>query len=378
MIHFEELLERRKKGSLKIYLGYAAGVGKTFAMLEEAHRLKTRGFDVVIGYLETHDRAETLSQVRELEIVPRRFHTTGDRSYEDMNLATIIKRNPQIALIDELAHTNAPGMKHEKRYEDVLEILDNGINVISTLNVQHLESVGDKITAVTGVEIRERLPDFVLQRADQIVTVDVSIEELRERLRTGKIYKPDQAEQALRRFFTQANLSALRETALKEAAGDQIRKIEEQALLSAEATSLTNETVMVALSSDPNNAPFLIRNGTKLAAQVSSKCFVVYVQRKHEQPTVIDSAIQRKLQNNLALARKLGAEIITIRSDKIAEALVNFAQENNVRHAVFGKSRLSPFRERLRGSVLLDFIHDSVGVEVHIVPIFERSSEDDR
>ena len=375
---FDEILERRKKGSLKIYLGYAAGVGKTYEMLQEAQRLKTRGFDVVIGYLEPHERADTSKQAGDLEVVPKRFFTLGDRSYEEMDAEAIIRRKPQIALIDELAHTNAPGSKNEKRYQDILELLDHQINVISTMNVQHLESVAEKVTEVTGAEIRERVPDLILQRADQIVTVDVSIEELRERLRTGKIYRPEQAERALVNFFSQSNLSMLRETALREAAGDQVRRIDEQHLLSQRAAMVSHETVMVSLSSDPTNAEILIRRGTKMASQLSARCFVVYIQRRFESPTVIDSGLQRKIQNNLVLAKRLGAEVITLQGEDVAECLVNFATENNVRHAVFGKSRLSPFRERLRGSVILDFTYDAVGVDIHILSTAVEGKRDER
>lgn len=370
---FEELLKKRERGYLKIYLGYAAGVGKTYAMLQEAHRLRARGFDVAIGYIEPHDRPETWNQIRDLDMVPRKAYAVGGRAFEEMDLQAILKREPQIVLIDELAHTNAPGAKNEKRYQDVLEILDHQINVISTLNVQHLESIADKITQATGIEIRERVPDLILQQAAQIVNVDVSIDELRERLRMGKIYKPDKAETALTRFFTANNLAVLRETALKEAAGDQVRKIDEQAMIAQGIATLTHETVMVALSSDPNNAEVLIRRGTKLALQLASKCYVVYVQRAHESATHIDSALQRKLQNNLKLAKTLGAEVVTLQGEQIAEVLVNFAHDNKVRHIVFGKSRLSPLRERIRGSVLLDFIHDSVGIDVHIVSTGERA-----
>ena len=344
-------------------------------MLQEAQRLKARGFDIVIGYVEPHERPDTTLQIADIEVVPRRYHVIGDRSYEEMDLDAIIKRKPQIVLIDELAHTNAPGTKNEKRFQDVLEILDNQINVLSTLNIQHLEGIAEKVQNITGVEIRERLPDSILGRADQIVNVDVSIEELRERMRMGKIYKPEQAEVALRKFFTIQNLALLRETALKEATGDQARRIEQEELLTDQSATLAHEDVMVALSSDPSNAETLIRKGARLASQLSSKCYVVYIRRKHESPTSIDSGLQRKLANNLKLAKILGTEVITLDGDKIAQTLVNFAQENNIRHTIFGKSRLSPLRERLRGSVLLDFIHDSVGIEVHIVPTPKSAKE---
>jgi two-component system sensor histidine kinase KdpD len=373
---FDEILERRKKGSLKIYLGYAAGVGKTFSMLQEAQRLKTRGFDVVIGYLEPHDRADTSRQAIDIEVVPKRSFTVGDRSYEEMDTAGVIRRKPQIALVDELAHTNGPGSKNAKRYQDILDLLDQEINVISTMNVQHLESVADKVTAVTGAEVRERVPDLILQRADQIVTVDVSIEELRERLRTGKIYHADKAERALAKFFSHSNLSMLRESSLREAAGDQVRRIDEQNLLSHQASKVSHETVMVCLSSDPTNAEILIRRGAKMASQLSARCFVTYVQRKTERPTVIDAVLQRKIQNNLTLAKRLGADIVTLQGDNVSETLINFAIENNVRHAVFGKSRLSPFRERLRGSVILDFTYDAVGVDIHILSTVESKSDE--
>ena len=367
MSEFEALLEKRKKGSLKIYLGYAAGVGKTYAMLQEGQRLKKRGFDVVIGYLEPHDRPETWEQIKDLEMLPRKKIMVANREFEEMDLDAIIQRKPHIVLIDETAHTNEPGSKNEKRYQDILEILEHQINVITTMNVQHLESVADKVSQVSKVEIRERVPDKILAVADQIVNIDVSIEELRERLRQGKIYRKEQSELALSHFFSPVNLSMLRETVLREAAGDQIRRIEEQTLLTGRDAILTHETVMVAMSSEPSNAEILLRKATKMASQLSSKCYAVYVQRKYEAPTVIDATLQRKLQNNLKLANTLGAEVVTLRGENISEILVNFAIEHNVRHAIFGKSRLSPLRERVRGSVLLDFIHDSVGIDVHIV-----------
>jgi two-component system sensor histidine kinase KdpD len=232
--------------------------------------------------------------------------------------------------------------------------------------------VADRVSQISKIEIKERVPDQILNYADQIVNIDVSIEELRERLRMGKIYKREQADLALTHFFTPGNLSLLRETVLREAAGDQIRRIERQTMLSAGDAVLAHETVMVALSSDPNNAEILIRRATRMATQLASRCYVVYVQRKYERPTVIDAALQRKLQNNLKLAKTLGAEVVTLQGEDISEILVNFAQDHNVRHAVFGKSRLSPLRERIRGSVLLDFIHDSVGIDVHIVTTIKR------
>ena len=369
MAGFEELIERQNKGSLKVYLGYAAGVGKTYEMLQEGHRLRKRGLDVVIAYVEPHARPETTQLVQDLEQIPRKTFTVGGRDIPELDVAAVLKRNPQIVLVDEFAHTNVVGAKHEKRYEDVLEILDHGISVITTLNVQHLESVAERVSEVTAAPVQERIPDNILRRADEVVVVDVTMEELRERLRTGKIYEKPKAEQALLNFFTYENLAFLREICLREVAGDQVRKIEQSDLLGHEAASIAEEAVMVALSSNPTHAEVLLRKATRMAAQLSTRCYAVYVQKREEAPTVIDSGLQRKLQSNLKVAKALGAEVITLQADNVVEALVTFATTNHVKHAIFGKSRRSPFMDLLKGSVILNFIHDSVGIDVHIVTI---------
>ena len=366
---FAELIERKRQGSLKVYLGYAAGVGKTYAMLQEGLRLKQQHVDVVIGYLEPHDRPETMALAEHLETVPPREWRVGDAVFHEMDVEAILARKPQVVLVDELAHTNADGSKNDKRYSDVLEVLAQGINVISTINVQHLESVAARVEEATGIAVRERIPDTVLRRADQVVNVDVTKEELRERLRQGKIYAPQQAERALSSFFTYENLSFLRELCLREASGDQVRKIEAQELLKPALAGYAVEAVMVALSSWPTDAESLIRRGVRMANQLGSPCYVVYVRRPQESPTRIDAGIQRQLQHNLQLATRLGAEVVQLEGVDIAETLVNFASERNVRHAIFGKSRLSPLRERLRGSFLLDFLYEAVGVDVHVANV---------
>ncbi|MGZ3695878.1 MAG: universal stress protein [Bdellovibrionota bacterium] len=367
MSRFEELIERKKHGSLKVYLGYAAGTGKTYEMLQEGHRLLKRGMDIVAGYVEPHMRPETTALTEGLEHVPVKTVSIGGSDFLEMDVDAIIKRAPQVVLIDELAHTNVSGSKHEKRYQDVLEILEHGINVISTLNVQHLESVASRVTEATQAPVQERLPDNILRRADQVVVVDVTLEELRERLRLGKIYDKAKAEIALQNFFSYENLSFLREVTLREVAGDQVRKIEAQGLLKAKAVDIAEESVMVAMSSDPTNAEILLRKAARMAAQLSTKCYAVYIQSKKESPTRIDSGLQRKLQNNLKLAQTLGAEVVTVREDKIAEALITFATTHHVGHAIFGKPRSTPLMELLKGSVILNFLHESIGVDVHIV-----------
>jgi two-component system sensor histidine kinase KdpD len=360
-----------KLGSLKIYLGYAAGVGKTYSMLQEGHRLQTRGLDVVIGDVKTKDRPDTISQVKNLEINPKRFYTIGDQSFEEMDLNTLLARKPQYVLIDDLAHRNSPGTKNTKRFQDILEILSHEINVITTINIENLESVADRISNLFPSSDLEKVPDFVFQRADQIIHVDISIEELRERIRSGTIFQENKIEDELRTRFSTAALSVLREAALKETAGNQIRKIQEQSSLYKKDNTARRDSVMVALSSDPNNAEILIRKGTRLASRLSGQCYVVYVQKKSENPNSIDPQLLQKLQENMQLANSLGAEVITIPGESVSESLVGFAHENRVRHAVLGKSRLSPLRERLRGSVILSFIHDTVGIDVHIVSMTE-------
>jgi two-component system sensor histidine kinase KdpD len=325
--------------------------------------------------VEPHARPETTALVAGLEQISRRISTTGGRDFQELDIPAIIKRAPQVVLVDELAHSNLKGAKNEKRYQDVFDILDAGINVISTLNVQHLESVADKVHQITGAPVQERIPDQVLRYADQIVIVDVAMEELRERLRSGKIYERTKAEIALQKFFTYENLSFLREIALREVAGDQFRKIEEQELLKKEAAGIAEEAVMVALSSDPTHAEILLRKATRIASQLSTRCYAVYVQREEEAPTKIDAALQRKLANNLKLAKNLGAEVVTLRANHVVEALVTFGTTHNVKHAIFGKSRRSPFRDLLKGSVILNFIYESVGIDVHIVTT-TREAED--
>ena len=364
---FDELIQRKKKGSLKIYLGYAAGVGKTYQMLQEAHRLKARGTDVVIGYIEPHSRPDTIAQIKDLERLPVRSCSHGSLITVEVDVDQVLARAPQVVLIDELAHTNAVGSGREKRFQDVLAILDHGINVITTLNIQHLESIAEKVARITKTPVLERLPDHIVKLADQVVVVDVAMEELRERLRQGKIYAVSQAEHALVNFFTYQNLSFLRELLLREVAGDQVRRITEQEVLSKAASAVAEEAIMVAMSSDPTNAEVLIRKGAKMAAQFSTRCYAVYIQRPNESPIRIEASLQRKLQNNLKLAKILGLEVQTIRGDSVVDALLNFALDHNIKHAIFGKSRRSPLRERFTGSVLLDFIHDSVGIDVHVV-----------
>src|SRR3982751_2356729 len=272
---FLNLIRRQERGRLKAYLGSSAGVGKTYAILREGHRLKTQGVDVAIGFVETHGRAETAEQVGDLEVIPPRVIEYRGVTLREMDLDTILARRPTICLVDELAHTNAPGSRHSKRYQDVEDLLRAGIHVITTVNVQHLESLYDEIERATGVRVKERLPDSVLAEADQIVNVDVSAEDLLERLKAGKVYPPERAERALENFFTPANLTRLREITLTEMA-HLIDRRHRRAEADRGPPSAT-EQVMAGLSSKSPNAPALLRKTARLADRLNAPWYAVYI-----------------------------------------------------------------------------------------------------
>jgi two-component system sensor histidine kinase KdpD len=366
---FEELIAKKNRGVFKIYLGYAAGVGKTYAMLEEAHRLKAQGIDVVVGYVEPHDRPQTTDLTQGLEQVPYLEFQIAHQCFLEMNREAILQRRAQVVLIDELAHTNYKGLKNEKRYQDVYEILDAGINVISTMNVQHLESVAEKLAQATGTRITERLSDRILSSANQIVIVDITLEDLRERLRRGKIYKPEQAKHALAHFFTHENLSFLREICLREGAGDQIRKIEMQGLLNPTATDIAEESVLAAMSAYSDSSESILRKSLRMASHLSTRCYAVYVQTSQDDPLRINTTRQRQLQKNRKMAHELGAEIVNLIHDDVAEALLNFASQNHVRHAFFGKPEKSSLFAFFKKDIIQSFIQDSQCIDVHIVDV---------
>src|SRR5215471_17999524 len=288
--HFLTLIRQQQRGRLKIYLGFAAGVGKTYEMLQEGHRLKRRGVDVVIGIVEAHGRAETIAQIGDLEQVPRRKIEFSGVTLEEMDLDAILERRPSVALVDELAHTNAPGSRNQKRYQDVDELLQSGINVISTLNIQHLESLYDLVEKATGVKVKERIPDYILSLADQLVNVDVSAEDLRERLQLGKVYPRERIETALASFFTEANLTSLRELALEEIAHRLDRRRSER---NGGENVTSSYRVMICLSSRSPNAEQMLRKGARLADRLGAPWYAVYVQTPSEEIHRIDAATHR-------------------------------------------------------------------------------------
>ncbi len=327
---FLDLFPQTKNGRLKMYLGGAAGVGKTYRMLEEAHQLRAEGHDVVLRFIETHGRAETAARMGDLECVPLKKISYRGVILEEMDVDAILARKPEFAVVDELPHTNVAGSKHSRRYQDVEELLDHGISVITAFNIQHLESLNQMIRRITGVEARETVPDTFLARADEVVTV--SVEELRHRLREGKIYPPDRGEQVLRNFFRPGNLAPLRELALPEVAREQSRHREELELLQREGgrRSGVSERVMVCLSSNPEGSEELLRKGARAAAQMNTEWYAVHVETPKESVQKISTADFRSLLNNINLAADLGAEVVWLKSPDVVKALFDFAREKKI------------------------------------------------
>jgi len=321
---FLDLVAEQRKGRLKIYVGAAAGVGKTWRMLEEANELRAKGVDVVLGFVETHGRADTLAKVGQLEIVPRRKINHRGVVMEEMDVDAIRARKPEIAVVDELPHTNLAGSKHEKRYQDIEELLAAGINVVAAMNIQHIESLNPTMKRLTGIDVRETVPDSFLARADQIVNVDVTVEALRERLREGKIYPAAQIEHALKNFFKPTNLASLREVALREVARGLSRQREDREALQREGgrRPLKTERLMVGLSSNAHDRGMLLRKACRIAGQLGADWYAVHVETPAEAVSRISTHDFVKLLDNVNLAGDLGAETVWLKSDDIVSALL--------------------------------------------------------
>jgi two-component system sensor histidine kinase KdpD len=360
---FLALIREQQRGRLKIYLGFAAGVGKTYEMLQEGQRLKKQGVDVVIGIVETHGRAETAALIGDLEKVPRRRIEYRGVVLEEMDLDAVLKRRPQVALVDELAHTNAPGSRNTKRYQDVQELLHAGIHVISTLNIQHLESLYDLVESCTGVKVKERVPDYVLSLADQIVNVDLPAEDLQERLRSGRIYPRERIDSALNNFFTEANLTRLREMALEEIRFILDRKRQTQ---NAEAPTPSGR-VMVCLSSRSPKPQVLLRKGARLADRLHAPWYAVYIKTPREDLMHVEAATQRRIADTLALAHQLGAVPMSYAGTNFADAVAGFVREYGITQILMGRTQ-RPWYRRWFGQSPLDRLLRMVnGVDVLIV-----------
>ena len=357
-----------ERARLRIYIGAAPGVGKTYEMLQEAHALRARGLDVVIGLVETYGRRDTEAQVKDLEVVPRRQIAYRGVTMEEMDVEAIIARRPQVCVVDELAHTNVPGSHRGKRYEDVLEMLDAGIHVMTAVNIQHLETLNDAVARATGVRVRETVPDTVLDRADEVINVDVTVEELRSRLREGRIYRPDKVEQALTNFFRKGNLSTLRELALRAVADEVGAKAASYRASEGLEPALIPERVMVCMSSN-RAAPRVVRNGARIAGRLGAKWYAVYVETPREKPGRIASQDAAALQENIRLAESLGATVVRVRAERPSDGLIAFAQREGVTHVIFGQSARTRWELLLRGSTLDRFLGAVPDAAVQVVPL---------
>jgi two-component system sensor histidine kinase KdpD len=359
---FLRLIEKSRLGKLKIYLGHAAGVGKTYAMLEEAHRLQKAGVDVVIGWIETHGRKDTEALLEGLEIIPRKRVPYGNTTVEVLDMDAIFKRFPTVCIIDELPFANIAGSQHPKRYLEVHDLLLGSINVITAMNIQHLESLHDTVLRATGVDVRERVPDRFVLEADQIVNVDLTAEELRERLKLGKIYTADRAAAALENFFTEDNLNTLRELALRETAAALDRRPRAGAMARPEIS----EKIAVFISTNPGTTAKLLRTASRLAGRLSREWMGVYVRRQKEDPMHIAADLQRKFMQNVQLATELGGSVTVLENEDVCAALLKYCRENDVNLVVVGTPvrRWWQFR---RPAVVNFFIRHAPGIDLHIV-----------
>jgi two-component system, OmpR family, sensor histidine kinase KdpD len=366
----EIVLEKKAEpAKLRIYLGAAPGVGKTWDMLNDAYRMKHQlGVDVVIGLVEAHGRAETEARIRDLEIIPEKVIPYRGVNLKEMDLDAVLARHPNTVVVDELAHTNVPGSKNNKRYEDVLELLDAGINVLTAVNIQHLETLNDAVNRSANTVIRETVPDNFFKRADEVVNVDVTVDELRSRLRQGKIYAPDKVEQSLANFFRKGNLNMLRELALRTTAEQVSSRASEYRRTQGLEQAPIPEKVMVCLSTRPGTER-LLRVGARIAGRLNSNWYAVYVAKPNDDKGHGDPEAFHRLEDYERMARDLGAKVVNLTDRNVSDALIHFAQQENISHVVFGQSARSRFDILLRGSVLNRFLSEVRDVTVQVVPM---------
>ncbi|SDH31204.1 sensor protein KdpD [Chitinophaga filiformis] len=336
--HFLDLIRQSRRGKFKIYIGMSAGVGKTYRMLQEARTLLRNGVDIRIAYIETHNRAETHALLEGLPIIPRRELFYKGKALEELDMQAVLNLHPEVVVIDELAHTNIEGSKNEKRWQDVMEILEAGINVISAVNIQHIEGLQDEVKSITGVDVAERIPDIVLQQADEVVNIDLTADELITRLKEGKIYTPDKIAIAIRNFFQPERILQLRELALKEVATQVERKIDSSLPGTAQAR---NERFLACISSNHLIAKKVIRKTARLSKYYQSKWYVLYVQTPKEDGDRIGLAAQRHLINNFKLVMELGGEVIKVKSTNIAKSIMQTAEEKKITTICIGKPHLN-------------------------------------
>jgi len=364
--HFLDLIQQSRKGKFKIYIGMSAGVGKTYRMLQEAHTLMRNGIDVKIGYIETHNRQETHALLEGLPVIPRRKLFYKGKELEELDIQAVISLRPEIVIIDELAHTNIEGSKNDKRWQDVMEILDAGINVISAVNIQHIESLNEEVKDITGVEVKERIPDSVLAAADEVVNIDLTADELITRLKEGKIYAPEKVPTALGNFFTSNNILQLRELALKEVASQVVRKVETQ-ISSRGLTALKPNRFMACISSNALTAKNVIRKTARLASYYNSPWILLYVQTPKESTDKIALDKQRHLINNFKLATELGGEIIRVESPFVSRTIMDVAEQRQVTTICIGKPHMNLFRVILSTNIFNQLLKKLSVSEIDLV-----------
>ncbi len=362
--HFLDLIRKSRRGKFKIYMGMSAGVGKTYRMLQEAHALLRNGVDIKIGYIETHNRNETHSLLEGLPVIPRRKLFYKGKELEEMDVQAILNLHPEVVIIDELAHTNIEGSQNEKRWQDVMDILNAGINVISAVNIQHIESLNAEVKTITGIDVDERIPDSVLQQADEVVNIDLTADELIIRLKEGKIYTPDKIEISLKNFFQSEKILQLRELALKEVASQVERKIETEL---PRNTHLRQERFLACISSNHEIARKVIRKTARMAAYYTSKWYLLYVQTPKEEGDKIGLAAQRHLINNFKLATELGAEVIRIKKSNIAKGIFEVTEQKEITTICIGKPHLNLFNVILNTAVFNQLLTKLSAADIDIV-----------
>lgn len=363
-----QLEKNPEPARLRIYIGAAPGVGKTYQMLNDAYLMKhQQGIDVVIGLVEFHGRKETEEQVRDLEVIPLKEIPYKDVVLKEMNVDAILARHPNTVIVDELAHSNVPGSKNRKRYEDVLELLDAGINVMTAVNIQHLETLNDAVNRSANTIIRETVPDSFLKRADEVVNVDITVDELRGRLRAGKIYSSDKVEQSLANFFRKGNLNMLRELSLRTTAEQVSNRAAEYRRVQGLEQAPIPEKVMVCLSTRPGTER-LLRVGARIAGRLATNWYAVYVTKPNDKGHG-DPEAQKRVEEYMRMARDLGAQVVSLTDRNVSDALIRFAQQENISHVVFGQSVRSRWDILLRGSVLNRFLSEVRDVTVQVVPM---------
>ncbi|MGN6396502.1 MAG: sensor protein KdpD [Mucilaginibacter sp.] len=361
---FIDLVKKSRRGKLKIYIGMSAGVGKTYRMLQEAHALQRSGIGIQIGYIETHYRAETHALLEGLPVIPRRKIFYKGKELEEMDVQAILNRHPEVVVVDELAHSNIEGSKNTKRWQDVVDILDAGISVITAVNIQHVESLNEEIEKITGIAITERIPDKVLEMADEIVNIDLTADELIDRLKGGKIYDKSKIDRALQNFFQNDKILQLREIALKEVAHHLERKIDIEV---PKQIKLRPEKFLACISSNAETAKIVIRKTARLASYYRSPWIVLYVQSSSESMERIKLDKQRHLINNFKLATELGAEVLKLKSDEITKTIMKVADEREITTICIGKPHLNLFQVILRTAVFNELLKNIAAKEIDLV-----------